>query len=194
MQSDEKPKQLSGGSSKFRSRLVLHEIIFFVCLTVVVGLSAYGIVAALNGHIDVIGATFVNTGIPFGFFLNLSVQPITLLMAASLGLAYSGLELAKPTFYRLNKTHLSFLKLIAFIVIVFAGYEIMYNFAIWTAQIFTSSLLGYLNPDIIVSAFPNPKTPWNLVFATELFTTAFAVSFYCFYFVRQIEKSMVISR
>jgi hypothetical protein len=76
-------------------------------------------------------------------------------------------------------------KLIAILGLVLAAYEVFYIFAIWTA---TNSLLGSLNPDILINSFPSPQTPWNLAFATQLSLTIVVVGVYAFYIVRQAER------
>ena len=47
---------------------------------------------------------------------------------------------------KFTKSQMSFIKLVAFVGISLAAYEVFYNFAIWTAEIATNSLLGVLNP------------------------------------------------
>jgi hypothetical protein len=166
----------------------VYQVFFLACAAVVVSISAYGIVASFMGHVDVVGQVLVSVEIPPTSVSPVTVKPISILMAATLGLTYSGLELARPAFAKFSNTTYSILKLIAFVGSALAAYEVMYNFTIWTAEISTNSLLGILNPDVIINQFPNPKTPWNLVFATKLSTTLLAMGLYVFYYVRQVER------
>ncbi len=169
------------------ARRAAYEVICITCTAVIFLISSYGIVASIFGHIDVVGATLVNVDLsPIAF--PVTIQPVAVLMAAALGLTFSGLDLAKPKFLKGSNTTYSFIKLVAFVGTALAAYEVMYNFAIWTAEISTNSLLGLLNPDFLTNQFPNPKTPWNLVFATELSTTLLAIGLYVFYYIRQIEQ------
>ena len=167
---------------------IIHKIIVLVCASIILVISSYGIVAEFTGHINIVGATLVDAEIPPPSISPIYAKPISFLMIAALALTFSGFELAKPRMSRFSKSQMSFIKLIAFVGIALAAYEVLYNFAIWTAEIATNSLLGVLNPDLLINSFPNPKTPWNLVFATKLSTTVLAVTVYMFYVVRQIEK------
>jgi hypothetical protein len=166
----------------------IHKAIVLVCSSLILIISSYGIVAELTGHIAIVGATLVDVEIPPASISPIYAKPISFLMIAALALTYSGFELAKPHMGKFSKSQISFIKLVAFVGIALAGYEVLYNFAIWTAEIGTNSLLGVLNPDLLINQFPNPNTPWNLVFATKLSTTIFVVTVYMFYIVRQVEK------
>jgi hypothetical protein len=166
----------------------IYQIVCLVSASVILLLSSYGLVAAILGHIDVVGATLVNVEFPPPGISPVFVKPITLLMIAALGLTFSGLELLKPKFLKQSNTAYTFVKMVAFVGAALAAYEVMYNFAIWTAEISTNSLLGILNPDFLTNQFPNPQTPWNLVFATKISTTLLAVGLYVFYYIRQIER------
>ncbi len=167
-----------------------YQVICVVCIAVIFLISSYGIVASILGHIDVVGATLVNVDLtPTGF--PVTIEPAALLMAAALGLTFSGLELLRPILLKRSHTIHSFIKLVAFVGTALVTYEVMYNFAIWTAEISTNSLLGLLNPDLLTNQFPNPKTPWNLVFATELSTTLLAIGLYVFYYIRQVERTKI---
>ena len=171
---------------------VIHKIVVLVCSSLILVISSYGIVAELTGHISVVGATLVDFEFPPPSISPIYAKPISYLMVAALALVFSGLELAKPHMSKFSKSQMSFIRLIAFVGIVLAGYEVLYNFAIWTAEIATNSLLGVLNPDILLTpplVTPNPRAPLNLVFATKLSTTLLAVAVYVFYVVRQIERN-----
>jgi hypothetical protein len=144
-------------------------------------------VASILGHIDVVGATLVNVQFPSSNEI-ISVKPISIVMAAGLGLTYSGLELARPNMIKLSYATISFLKLFIFVGTALCAYEVLYNFSIWIAQLSAASIAGILNPDIVVNSFPNPSTPWNLVFATKLTLTILVSGIYSFYFIRTLEK------
>ncbi|HZW55020.1 MAG TPA: hypothetical protein VFF30_01900 [Nitrososphaerales archaeon] len=166
----------------------VYKIIFLVCSSVLVTLSTYGVVATIMGHVDVVGATLVDVEVPSPEVLPIYAKPVSILMIAALGLTFSGFELAKPRLSRTSGMWISIFEFIAFLGIALSAYEVLYNFAIWTADIARDSLLGVLNPDVITNQYPNPKTPWNLVFATKLTTTALAIAVYAFYILRQVEK------
>ncbi len=165
----------------------IFEIITLLCTGVILTLTSYSIVASIMGHIDVVGATLVNVQIP-SQTNPLSVKPVSILMAAALGMTYSGLELARPNMLKFSSSTYSYLKMFIFGGTALAAYEVMYNFAIWIAQLSAASIAGILNPDIVVNSFPNPSIPWNLVFATKLTTTILAAGLYSFYYIRSLEK------
>lgn len=162
------------------------EAICLACTGIILSLTSYSFVASILGHVDVVGATLVNVQIPSQGVV--SVKPISILMAAALGLTYSGLELARPITIKFSHSTFSYLKMLIFVGTALAAYEVFYNFAIWIAQLSTASLAGLLNPDVLVNSFPNPLTPWNLVFATKLTTTLVAAGLYAFYYFRGLEK------
>ncbi len=170
----------------------LYQIIFLACTSIIVLFSSYGVVATINGHVNIVGAALVNVEIPPSNLFPFSAKPISYLMAAALGMTFSGFELAKPMMRRFSPMEYSILKMIAFVILGLAAYEILYNFSIWTAEISGNYLLGVLNPDVINNQFPNPKNPYNLVFATKLSVTIFAIAVYTFYIVRTVEKDKLV--
>lgn len=157
-----------------------HKGIVLISSFVIFLISSYTIVAEITGHIAVVGSVLVNSG-------SILVQPITYLTIATLLLTYSGFELAKPHLHHFSATKISIIKLVTFEGLVLAAYEVFYNFSIWTAEISTNSLLGSLNPDLLINPFPNPNTPWNLVFATQLSLTVVIVGLYTLYVMRPSE-------
>ncbi len=171
---------------------ILYQAIFTICSAVIVIVSSYGIVATITGHVNVVGATLVDVEIPNPEVFPFYAKPISFLMAAALGMTFSGFELARPAMRQFSSMQFSAIKMISFIVVALAAYEVLYNFSIWTAEISANFLLGVLNPDVIINQFPNPKTPWNLVFATKLSTTVFAIALYTFYFVRTLERDRLL--
>jgi hypothetical protein len=170
---------------------LIHKFVVLVCSSLILVITSYGISATLTGHVNVVGATLVDFEFPPPSISPIYAKPISYLMVASLALAFSGLELAKPHMAKFTKSQLSLIRLFAFIGIVLAGYEVLYNFALWSAEIATSSLLGVLNPDVLLTpplVTANPRAPLNLVFATKISTTILAVSVYVFYVMRQIDS------
>jgi hypothetical protein len=165
---------------------LIFQLIVLASTGVILSLASYSVVASVMGHIDIVGANLVDVQIPAQGAL--SFKPISLLVLAGLALTFAGLELARPTMLKLSNTLYSYLKLLIFAGTALCAYEVFYNFAIWIAQLSTASLVGVLNPDIEINPFPNPQTPWNLVFATKLTTLILAVGLYAFYYIRTLEK------
>src|SRR5881296_3222794 len=74
-----------------------------------------------------------------------------------------------------------------------AFYEIFFNFAIWSALIaVTSANCTPLpcNPDVLANPYPNTRTTLNLVFATKVVITVFALSIYSLWFLNRVEKDL----
>jgi hypothetical protein len=165
----------------------IFEIICLTCSAIILSLTAYSVVASILGHIDVVGATLVNVQFPSSNDV-FSVKPVSVVMAAGLGLTYSGLELARPIMLKYSHSTYSYLTLFVFVGTALCGYEVMYNFAVWIGQLSAASIAGIFNPDILLNSFPNPSIPWNLVFATKLTTTILASGIYSLYFIHSLEK------
>lgn len=167
----------------------IYRVVCLVCSAIILTISAYGIVASIAGHIDVVGQVLVSIEIPSTALSPVTAKPISILVAAALGLTFAGLELARPYMIRFSDTRLSILKGLTFVAAALVAYEVMYNFTIWAAEITLNSLLGSLNPDAIVNQFPNPNAPWNLVFATKLTEVGLACALYLFYYLITIERA-----
>ncbi len=68
-----------------------------------------------------------------------------------------------------------------------SGYEILFNFTLWSAMIASITTSGTVNGniDLLYNVFPNPDTPWNIVFATKIFYLMFLSSITSFYYVNR---------
>ena len=77
---------------------------------------------------------------------------------------------------------LSAIQLICVVIAFVSFYEVLYSFMLWGAFLSVQLLAGVTNPNIVVS--PGP-IPWNLVFATKVFLSIFAISGYTVYFLRR---------
>jgi hypothetical protein len=75
----------------------------------------------------------------------------------------------------------SLLQLVVLAIAVVALYEFIYNFIIWSSLITADAIKGIVRLDDINLPYPNPKTPWNLVFATKMSLAAFLISAHGFY-------------
>jgi hypothetical protein len=82
----------------------------------------------------------------------------------------------------------SILQLIVLSIAVVALYEFIYNFIIWNSLITADAIKGVIRLDDINVAYPNPKTPWNLVFATKMSLAAFLISAHGFYTMSKPKK------
>jgi hypothetical protein len=83
----------------------------------------------------------------------------------------------------------SILSVIALALIVLSAYEFIYNFTIWGSLITFNVIHNTLNFDEINIKYPNPETPWNLVFATKMTLAALIISCHSFYVIQKSKKS-----
>ena len=81
------------------------------------------------------------------------------------------------------------LMLLGFAIITL--YEVLYNFTVLNAKIAAGVFEGQV-PDIdrLSVAYPDPDRPWNLVFATKVFLSAFIISAHAFYLSTKPRKSL----
>jgi len=75
-------------------------------------------------------------------------------------------------------------------IAIVALYEFVYNFIIWNSLITADAIKGVMNFDDKNVPYPNPKTPWNLVFATKMSLAAFLISAHGFYTMSKPEKKL----
>ncbi|MFI5448593.1 MAG: hypothetical protein ACHQ03_02350 [Candidatus Bathyarchaeia archaeon] len=75
----------------------------------------------------------------------------------------------------------------AWLVAMASGFEVVYHIVIWSASL---AVQGLSNPDIIVNPFPvsvNP-TPVNVVFAAKIVVAIFFMSLFLIDYVRRIDR------
>lgn len=176
-------------STEEEKRRTFFKVLGLASLLVIATTGVYGVVAAVVDGVEVVGETLVTTEFPpisaFPLFYS---KPVTWLAAAIIALMFSVLELGKARIARLSGSARGFLKFFAFFVAAMASYEVLFNFTLWSGLIARDAILGQLNPDIIPNPFPNPRTPWNIVFATKMFTVLVIISSYAFYFLQRLES------
>lgn len=104
-----------------------------------------------------------------------------------------GLEAKKARFLTLSPEVRRLLFIGTAVVAFGAFYEIFFNFAIWSALIAVTSascIPPPCNPDFLANPFPNVKTTLNLVFATKVVVTVFALSMYSLWFLNRVEREL----
>jgi hypothetical protein len=155
---------------------------------------AYGILTSAlfsSGGVLDVGANLVNVDFPAPFF----AKPVTYLSIACVTFFYTGLRLWQNRVAQWPQITLAFLQLFAIVVAFASAYEVLYNFMLWGA-FFGAQLLqiavnpALANPNIVVG--PGP-VPWNLVFATKMFSALFVISGYSVYFLRRIHQGRGLS-
>ncbi len=88
----------------------------------------------------------------------------------------------------------NFIDVLALVAAFISGYEVLFNFTLWSALISSITINGQPqgNIDTLYNMFPNPETPWNIVFATKVFTLIFAMALTTLFFTnrwRAIQRS-----
>ncbi|HIQ13057.1 MAG TPA: hypothetical protein EYH44_01520 [Thermoprotei archaeon] len=88
---------------------------------------------------------------------------------------------------RWNEKEFFTIELVTGTLLFISGYEILFNFTLWSALIASMASSGtvYGNIDLIINTFPNPETPWNVVFATKIMYLIFVSSATSFYYVNK---------
>ena len=179
---------LSTEEEKIRT---FYKLISLISLLIISITSAYGILATIIQGGNVVGEILVTLEVPpISVFPLFYSKPITWLSASILALFFSSLELGKDKVIQWSKPRRNFLRFLAFFVAAMAAYEVLFNFTLWSGLIARDSIIGELNVDLIKNTFPNPETPWNIVFATKLFTVLAIISAYSFYYLQRIESKI----
>jgi hypothetical protein len=75
------------------------------------------------------------------------------------------------------------LQLIMLGIAVIAIYEFTYNFFLWNSFATANLVKGVYKLDSISVPYPDPETPWNLIFATQMTLAAFLISAHGFYLI-----------
>jgi hypothetical protein len=86
----------------------------------------------------------------------------------------------------------SVLSVLSLVLITVAAYEFVYNFTVWGSLITVNTINNSLNVDEININYPNPETPWNLVFATKMTLAALIISCHAFFVVNRASKKSTI--
>jgi len=151
----------------------------------------YGLTATTNPQL---GFQFVQSEWPPpGLSPYFYAKPITWFAYFSFLYWTFGLEAKRARFLTLSPEVRRFLFIGTAVVAFGAFYEIFFNFAIWSALIaVTSANCTPLpcNPDVLANPYPNTRTTLNLVFATKVVITVFALSIYSLWFLNRVEKDL----
>jgi hypothetical protein len=166
-------------------------IVFYASAVGMVIITSYGLYISAGEYIKtgriVIGEVLVNTEVPFSGFAKL----VTYLMILSVVTWYSVTKIGGEKVTNIRNSSKSILQLIAIAIAVIALYEFMYNFIIWSSLITDNALKGIANTDQINISYPNPETPWNLVFATKMNLAAFLISAHAFYKISKLGERQI---
>lgn len=155
--------------------------IFYFCATVMAAITFYAIYVSLGEYLQtgriVIGEVLVDTEFPIPGLAKL----VTYLMIVSVVGWYCVVRLGGDKVTNIPKWLKALLQLMVLVIAIVALYEFVYNFIVWNSFITADALRGIMKFDDINVPYPNPETPWNLVFATKMSLAAFLISAHAFY-------------
>ena len=175
------------GKEELRTRKIFL-IIFYCCAIIMAAITFYALYVSVGEYAKtgrvVIGEVLVNTEFPAQGFAKL----VTYLMIVSVIGWYCVTRLGGEKVKDIPKSVKSILQLIVLVIAVIALYEFIYNFIIWSSLITADAMKGIIRLDDINLPYPNPKTPWNLVFATKMSLAAFLIAAHGFYTMSKPSK------
>jgi hypothetical protein len=168
------------GKEDVRTRKIFL-VIFYCCAIIMAAITFYALYVSIGEYIKtgrvVVGEVLVNTEFPTQGLAKL----VTYLMIVSVVGWYCVTRLGGDKVKDIPKSVRSIFQLIVLAIAVIALYEFIYNFIIWSSLITADAMKGIIRLDDINLPYPNPKTPWNLVFATKMSLAAFLIAAHGFY-------------
>lgn len=175
------------GKEELRTRKIFLTI-FYCCAIIMAAITFYALYVSIGEYVKtgrvVIGEVLVNTEFPAEGFAKL----VTYLMIVSVIGWYCVTRLGGEKVKDIPKSIKSILQLIVLAIAVIALYEFIYNFIIWSSLITADAMKGIIRLDDINLPYPNPETPWNLVFATKMSLAAFLIAAHGFYTMSKPSK------
>jgi hypothetical protein len=151
-------------------------------------ITLYALYVSLNEYMQtgrvVVGEVLVETEFPFKGLAKL----VTYLMIVSVVGWYCVVKLGGDQASRIPKWLKAVLQLIVLARAIVSLYEFAYNFIVWNSLITADAIKGILDFDGLNVQYPDPKTPWNLVFATKMSLAAFLISAHGFYTMSKSRK------
>lgn len=168
------------GKEDVRTRKIFL-VMFYCCAIIMAAITFYALYVSIGEYIKtgrvVIGEVLVNTEFPTQGLAKL----VTYLMIVSVVGWYCVTRLGGDKVKDIPKSIKSIFQLIVLAIAVIALYEFIFNFIIWSSLITADAMKGIIRLDDINMPYPNPKTPWNLVFATKMSLAAFLIAAHGFY-------------
>ena len=168
--------------------------IFYFCAVAMASITAYALYVSIGEYLKtgrvVIGEVLVNTEFPIHGISKL----VTYLMIVSVVGWYCVTRLGGEKVRNIPESMKLVLQLVVLAIAVISLYEFIYNFVIWGSLITDDAMKGILKLDSINMPYPNPKTPWNLVFATKMSLAALIISAHGFYIMSKPRKLDAVDR
>jgi hypothetical protein len=162
--------------------------VFYICAASMTAITVYALYVSIGDYLStgrvVIGEVLVRTDFPVHGLAKL----VTYLMIVSVVGWYCVTRLGGETVKDIPKPVKSVLQLIVLAIAIAALYEFIYNSIIWNSLITADAIKGIIRLDNISLPYPNPNTPWNLVFATKMSLAAFLISGHGFYLMSKSSK------
>ncbi|MEM3832099.1 MAG: hypothetical protein QW128_00655 [Thermoprotei archaeon] len=169
--------------------LLVYKIVALLSGIVMAFSFGYGIYEMFLEYITtgsfVIGAAMVSIEFPYKYF----AKPVTYFAISLVVFWYSVMHVIHKKIISLDKEIKALLSIIALGAAYASGYELLYNFMVWNAIVVTQIFKGNLNIDQAIIGYPDPHLPWNLVFATKLFSALFVIALYTFYYLSKNTKT-----
>jgi hypothetical protein len=163
-------------------------IVFYISAVLMTAITFYALYLSVVEYAStgkiVIGEILVKTEFPFEGLSKL----VTYLMIVSVISWYCVTKLGGEKVKEVSPALRSILQLIVLAIAIVSLYEFVYNFVVWSSLITLNALGGSINLDSISIPYPNPDTPWNLVFATKMSLAAFLISTHGFYIISKKGK------
>jgi hypothetical protein len=177
------------GVSERLPTLNIYIIIFYFSAISMLAICSYGIYASATQYTKtktvIIGQVIVGTEFP----IHGAAKLVTYLMVLSVISWYSAMKLVGNKLSTVPSPIKSVLQVVILIACVISLYEFVYNFFVWSSLITYNLATGHLDLDSISISYPNPNTPWNLVFATKMTLAGFLISAHAFYLVTKPSNS-----
>ena len=167
--------------------------IFYVCAFIMASSLVYGVYVTMIEWMEngtyVMGEAIHNTVIPFENFARVSTW---IFFSTIIGwYCVSRIGWKRTAGNKIVGVKMALLQLMLLGFAIITLYEVLYNFTVLNAKI-TAGVIEGIVPDIdkLSVAYPDPDRPWNLVFATKVFVSAFIISAHAFYLSTRPRKNL----
>jgi hypothetical protein len=171
--------------------LRVYKIVFYICAAIMIIITAYALAESTREYLAtgkvVIGEVLVDTEFPMKGLAKL----VSYLMITSVVGWFCVMKLGVKKTENTSKTVRSILRLVALGIALATFYEFIYNFIVWNALMTADAISGIIRIDVLNIPYPNPTTPWSLVFATKMFLAAFVISAHAFYVLSRPDNKLL---
>ena len=152
----------------------------------------YGIVSMYDEWVStgyyVFGEVLITTEVPFENFAKLSTW---LFFSGIIGwYCVTRIGWKRTVAGKISSRNMALVQLLLVGLAIICLYEVLWSFNVLNAKI-TAGIINGAVPDIdlLYIAYPDPSRPWNLIFATKSFLTAFIVVSHALYLSTRPRKN-----